>query len=100
MLVVIIILFITDVRLAGITLAVVPILFGLGIGIRLFSRRTSKNWRKTIAILNANVAESISGIEVTKSFNQEKEAFGLSFAAPEEGRASLEETENAGHPAG
>ncbi len=75
MLIVIIILFITDVRLAGITLAVVPILFGLGIGIRLFSRRTSKNWRKTIAILNANVAESISGIEVTKSFNQEKEAF-------------------------
>ena len=75
MVVVIIILFFTDVRLAGITLAVVPILFGLGIGIRLFSRRTSKNWRKTIAILNANVAESISGIEVTKSFNQEKEAF-------------------------
>lgn len=75
MVVVIIILFITDVRLAGITLAVVPVLFGLGIGIRLFSRRTSKNWRKTIAILNANVAESISGIEITKSFNQEKEAF-------------------------
>jgi ABC-type multidrug transport system fused ATPase/permease subunit len=75
MVVVIIILFITDVRLAGITLAVVPILFGLGIGIRLFSRRTSKNWRKTIAILNANVAESISGIEITKSFNQETEAF-------------------------
>ncbi|MFW9851561.1 MAG: ABC transporter ATP-binding protein [Candidatus Thorarchaeota archaeon] len=75
MLVVIIILFITDVRLAGITLAIVPFLFGLGIGIRLFSRRTSKNWRKTIAILNANVAESISGIEITKSFNQEKEAF-------------------------
>ncbi len=75
MLVVIIILFVTDVRLAGITLAIVPLLFGLGIGIRLFSRKTSKNWRKTIAILNANVAESISGIEVTKSFNQEKEAF-------------------------
>jgi len=75
MFVVIIILFVTDLRLAGITLAVVPVLFGLGIGIRLFSRRTSKNWRKTIAILNANVAESISGIEITKSFNQEKEAF-------------------------
>ena len=75
MVVVLIILFVTDVRLALITLAVVPVLFGLGIGIRLFSRRTSKNWRKTIAILNANVAESISGIEVTKSFNQEKEAF-------------------------
>ena len=75
MIVVLIILFITDVQLALITLAVVPILFGLGIGIRLFSRKTSKNWRKTIAILNANVAESISGIEVTKSFNQEETAF-------------------------
>ena len=75
MIVVLVILFLTNLKLALITLAVVPVLFGLGIGIRLFSRRTSKNWRKTIAILNANVAESISGIEVTKSFNQEKEAF-------------------------
>lgn len=75
MIVVLILLFVTNLTLALITLAVVPVLFGLGIGIRLFSRRTSKNWRKTIAILNANVAESISGIEVTKSFNQEKEAF-------------------------
>jgi len=75
MIVVLILLFVTNLTLALITLAVVPVLFGLGIGIRLFSRRTSKNWRKTIAILNANVAESISGIEVTKSFNQEREAF-------------------------
>ncbi len=75
MAVVIILLFVTNVKLSLITIAVVPFLFGIGIGIRLFSRRTSKNWRKTIAILNANVAESISGIEVTKSFNQEKEAY-------------------------
>ncbi|MEE9410120.1 MAG: ABC transporter ATP-binding protein [Candidatus Heimdallarchaeota archaeon] len=75
MIAVLVLLFVTNSSLALITIAVVPILFGLAIAIRLFSRRTSKNWRKTIAILNANVAESISGIEVTKSFNQEKEAF-------------------------
>ncbi len=75
MIAVLVLLFVTNYSLALITIAVVPILFGLAIAIRLFSRKTSKNWRKTIAILNANVAESISGIEVTKSFNQEKEAF-------------------------
>ncbi|MHA1303960.1 MAG: ABC transporter ATP-binding protein [Candidatus Heimdallarchaeaceae archaeon] len=75
MVIVIVLLFITNVTLSLITLAVVPFLFGLAIGIRSFSRKTSKRWRKTIAILNANVAESISGIEITKSFNQEKEAF-------------------------
>ncbi|MHA1115120.1 MAG: ABC transporter ATP-binding protein [Candidatus Heimdallarchaeaceae archaeon] len=75
MIVVIVLLFITNVQLSLITLGIVPFLVILALGIRSFSRKTSKNWRKTIAILNANVAESISGIEVTKSFNQEKEAF-------------------------
>jgi len=65
MIVVLVILFLTNLKLALITLAVVPVLFGLGIGIRLFSRRTSKNWRKTIAILNANVAESITDLKVS-----------------------------------
>ncbi len=75
MIIVIVILFLTDVQLSLIVLAILPGLFGLGIGIRILARRTSKTWRKTIAILNATVSESISGIEVTKSFNQESEAF-------------------------
>ncbi len=75
MIVVIVLLFITNIQLSLITLAIVPFLIIIALGIRSFSRKTSKNWRKTIAILNANVAESISGIEVTKSFNQENEAF-------------------------
>nr|NIQ05885.1 ABC transporter ATP-binding protein [Candidatus Korarchaeota archaeon]NIU83592.1 ATP-binding cassette domain-containing protein [Candidatus Thorarchaeota archaeon]NIW13837.1 ATP-binding cassette domain-containing protein [Candidatus Thorarchaeota archaeon] len=75
MIAVFILLFLTNVTLSLVTLAVVPVLFIVAIGIRVFARKTSKTWRKTIAILNANVAESISGIEVTKAFNQEREGF-------------------------
>jgi len=75
MLVILILLLVTDATLAGIAIAVLPPLFGVAMGARILARNTSKKWRKTIAILNANVAESISGIEVTKSFNQEQEGF-------------------------
>ncbi len=75
MIVVIVLLFMTNVTLSLITISIIPFLFVLAIGMRSFSRKTSKNWRKTIAILNANVAESISGIEVTKVFHQEEKAF-------------------------
>ncbi len=69
------ILFLTNVTLSLIILAIIPFLFVSAMGVRILARRTSKNWRKTIAILNANVAESISGVEVTKYFNQEEAAF-------------------------
>jgi len=75
MVAILVILFLTDAILTLIAISVLPLLFGVAMGARLFARATSKKWRKTIAILNANVAESISGIEITKSFNQEYEGF-------------------------
>ncbi|RLE45414.1 hypothetical protein DRJ25_05705, partial [Candidatus Woesearchaeota archaeon] len=72
---ILIILFLTDVWLSIIAVSLLPILFIVAMGARVLARSTSKTWRKTMAILNANVAESISGIEVTKYFHQEKEAF-------------------------
>lgn len=75
MLTIMVILLVTDVLLALIALSTLPFLFGVAMGARILAKRTSKKWRKTIAILNANVSESISGIEITKSFNQEAEGF-------------------------
>ncbi|MHA1668611.1 MAG: ABC transporter ATP-binding protein [Candidatus Heimdallarchaeaceae archaeon] len=75
MIAILVILFLTDAILTLIAISVLPLLFGVAMGARLFARATSKKWRKTIAILNANVAESISGIEITKLFNQEDEGF-------------------------
>ncbi|MCG3226884.1 MAG: ABC transporter ATP-binding protein [Candidatus Heimdallarchaeota archaeon] len=75
MIVILVLLLVTDYILALIAISVLPPLFAVAMGARLIARSTSKKWRKTIAILNANVAESISGIEVTKSFSQEKEGF-------------------------
>jgi ABC-type multidrug transport system fused ATPase/permease subunit len=75
MILILVLLLVKDYRLALIAISVLPPLFAVAMGARLVARSTSKKWRKTIAILNANVAESISGIEVTKSFSQEKEGF-------------------------
>lgn len=75
MIIILVLLLVTDYILALIAISVLPPLFAVAMGARLIARSTSKKWRKTIAILNANVAESISGIEITKSFNQEKEGF-------------------------
>ncbi|MHA1686835.1 MAG: ABC transporter ATP-binding protein [Candidatus Heimdallarchaeaceae archaeon] len=75
MITILILLFIADYWLATICIALLPILFVVAMGARVLARSTSKTWRKTIAIVNANVAESISGIEITKYFNQEEESF-------------------------
>ncbi|MCK5045329.1 MAG: ABC transporter ATP-binding protein, partial [Candidatus Heimdallarchaeota archaeon] len=60
-------------QLALISLSLTPLLFLLMYVFRKFVRRTMLNWRKTVAIVNAAMGESISGIAVSKSFSREKQ---------------------------
>ncbi|NPE07223.1 MAG: ABC transporter ATP-binding protein [Asgard group archaeon] len=60
-------------QLALISLSLTPLLFLLMYIFRKFVRRTMLNWRKTVAIVNAAMGESISGIAVSKSFSREKQ---------------------------
>ena len=68
------IIFSVDTQLAIASLAVVPI---LAISTHVFRQRARKayrNTRKTISSVTANLAESISGAKVTKSFARERES--------------------------
>ncbi|MCE7744430.1 MAG: ABC transporter ATP-binding protein [Candidatus Heimdallarchaeota archaeon] len=60
-------------QLALISLSLTPLLFLLMFIFRKIVRRTMLNWRKTVAVVNAAMGESISGIAVSKSFSREKQ---------------------------
>ncbi len=69
-----IILTLINLPLALISASVVPLLLILSYLFRKIARRTSMSFRKAHALVNAAIAESISGIQVSKSFGVETES--------------------------
>lgn len=69
---ILIIMFYFDLALSLISLAVVPLLFVLAYVIRVPIRNISMKRRKTISDVTTNLAENISGAQVSKSFTREK----------------------------
>jgi ABC-type multidrug transport system fused ATPase/permease subunit len=67
-----IVIFVVDTSLALITLTVVPFLLITTIYFRKRLRDSYRKTRKTISSVTANLAESISGAKVTKSFARER----------------------------
>ncbi|MGY5852076.1 MAG: ABC transporter ATP-binding protein [Candidatus Thorarchaeota archaeon] len=67
-----IVIFTVDVYLAIVTLTVVPLLLLTTIYFRRKLRNAYRRTRKTISSVTANLAESISGAKVTKSFARER----------------------------
>jgi len=68
---IIILMFVTNWQLALITFVVLPIMIGL---MRIWRRRAVETYRatrRTMAIVNGNLAESIAGVRVSQAFNQE-----------------------------
>ncbi len=65
------VIFTVDVQLAFVTLGVVPILLVSTIYFRKQLRDAYRRTRKTISSITSNLAESISGAKVTKSFARE-----------------------------
>ena len=70
-LIMIVILFTIQPRLALLMLAMSPFVVALALSFRRVARRVTQNARRILAQVNANVQESVSGIAVAKSFRQE-----------------------------
>ncbi len=67
----IVILFVMDVRLALISLAVVPLFAFVSVVFRIKVRGVYRDVRKHLASLNSKLAEDVSGIKVIKIFRRE-----------------------------
>lgn len=64
-----------DVRLTLMAASVIPFLVFLAIVMRKIARGLSRDWRKSISLLNDSFAENISGISITRSFARENEQY-------------------------
>ncbi len=69
------ILFYINPRLALITLIIAPFIIATALGFRHLARLTTRQARRVLAQVNANVQESITGISVAKTFRQEGAIF-------------------------
>ena len=65
-------LFLINVRLALIALAIAPVIVITALAFRRLARHTTQQARRVIAQVNANVQESIAGIAIAKNFRQEQ----------------------------
>ncbi|TFG32816.1 ABC transporter ATP-binding protein [Candidatus Thorarchaeota archaeon] len=65
-------MFTANFRLAAVSLSIVPILLFTTIYFRKIMREAYRRTRKTISNVTSNLAESISGAKVTKSFARER----------------------------
>ncbi|MDH5402995.1 MAG: ABC transporter ATP-binding protein/permease [Candidatus Heimdallarchaeota archaeon] len=69
----IVILYSISIRLALMVSLIVPFVIIITMIFRKLARKYSANFRKTIANVNASIAESIDGIQIAKSYGREKE---------------------------
>jgi ATP-binding cassette subfamily B protein len=70
-----VILFRTEWRLALLLLGFMPIIFAIASIFRVMARRVTKRGMKAMADVNAAIKETISGISIAKNFRQEEEIF-------------------------
>jgi ATP-binding cassette, subfamily B, bacterial len=69
------VLFWIDVRLTLVALTIAPLIVAASLAFRRIARHTTRQARRVLADVNANVQESITGISVAKSFRQEATIF-------------------------
>jgi ATP-binding cassette, subfamily B, bacterial len=65
-------LFVRDVGLALLTLAITPIVIAMALAFRRIARDTTRRAQRSLARVNANVQETMGGIAVAKNFRQEQ----------------------------
>ncbi len=69
------VLFFKNVQLALMTLAIMPAIVVVALGFRRLARRLTRNSQRSLARVNANVQEVISGITIAKNFRQEQNMY-------------------------
>jgi len=72
-----VVLFVINVRLTLITIAIMPLVVITALSFRKVARRVTRRARRVLARVNANIQESISGIAVAKSFRQESSIYNV-----------------------
>lgn len=70
-----VVLFRTEWRLALLLIGFLPIVFGIAYGFRELARRVTKRGMKAMSDVNAAIKETISGISIAKNFRQEESIF-------------------------
>jgi len=70
-----IILFNTEWRLALLMVGFLPFIFAIAAGFRAMARRVTKRGMKAMSDVNAAIKETISGISIAKNFRQEESIF-------------------------
>ncbi|MBL8050880.1 MAG: ABC transporter ATP-binding protein, partial [Anaerolineales bacterium] len=74
-LIIAIVLFNTEWRLALLMVGFLPIIFAIAAGFRAMARRVTKRGMKAMSDVNAAIKETISGISIAKNFRQEESIF-------------------------
>ena len=69
------VLFYINLRLALLALTITPIIICIALGFRWIARRTTRRSQRSLARVNSNVQEVISGITVAKNFRQEQNMY-------------------------
>jgi ABC-type multidrug transport system fused ATPase/permease subunit len=70
-LVITVVMFVVDARMATVVLAVAPVVILTALVFRSAARRTTQRAQRALASVNASIQETISGIAVAKSFRRE-----------------------------
>lgn len=73
---VIVMMFITNVEITLYILITAPVIFGLCMVFRKFSRKAYRDVRTNVTNINTFLSENISGIKITQIFNQEEKKLG------------------------
>ena len=69
------VLFFRDAFLASLTLLITPVIVAVALGFRRLARRLTQREQRSLARVNANVQEVVSGITVAKNFRQEQHMY-------------------------
>ena len=69
------VLFYINYRLALLALTITPAIVAIALAFRWIARRTTRRSQRSLARVNANVQEAISGITVAKNFRQEQNMY-------------------------
>jgi ATP-binding cassette, subfamily B, bacterial len=74
-LIIAVVLFQTEWRLALLMIGFLPFIFAIASGFRVLARRVTKKGMKAMSDVNAAIKETISGISIAKNFRQEESIF-------------------------
>lgn len=72
-----VVLFRTEWRLALLLMAFMPIIFAVAAGFRSLARRVTRHGMRAMANVNATIKETVSGIAIAKNFRQEESIYRI-----------------------